>query len=925
MELRLPALSQIALFNSVYAKAGITPGDVNYVETHGAGTLLGDPIEFKALNEFFRRHTSEVGYCAIGSVKSNIGHTTLAAGVAGLIKVLLALKNSYPPPSLNFESANPHIDFEGSPFFVASQGMDWQPGNSGRRIAGVSSFGFSGTNCHLVVEEGPQRPAQNHDRRNKNGYFLIPVSAKTEDALRNRLQQLTDYLKCGPNITDLAFTLGVGRQHFRFRAGFVVRNLQDLEQSLRRVLAGEKPPRAFQHIPGTHTSVPPTSNSPGPISQNEAETSSPEYLEELAKTYVQGGDPDWAALYKGCSARRIPLPTYPFARARHWITGGSLPTVGAIRHHPLLGRLSPDISPGNTAIFSSEIHPDSRIVADHRVGTRAILPATACLEMALSAAGANISTPLRLTSVRWLQPLEVVAPRSIRFAITPEGSRHIFELRAPDEHVPYARGTISSAVERPAPETVDLAAMADQCPNTVSRHEIYAAFDRAGIQYGPSFRALESVAFGREQALGKLVPPEIPVGDPSQFKLHPCLLDAALQAAAVLESQVSGQPYLPVSLDSLELLRPLAAPGFSCVTRKGDHKFDVVITDLEGRVCVRCEGFALRARKTGREATVLIPAWMEAERLPQSAPHNTTKRRVAVFYTAGTKPSLVQELVKLHPNDEIIEGQPGNASLRPPLDMIYFVASSDGLSRAEQSDRTLALFRIVKTLISVDQVHHPLQLKVVLTGAVATSKEEPLHPDLAGMMGLARAIGAEYPRWKVGCIDIGTDPHDMAATARRIFDETLDHRFIALRGDRRLVRVFKPCPPMNSSTSLFKERGAYLILGGAGGIGLALSRHLARIKHARLAWIGRRPLDSELGRRLAEIKSLGGEAIYVQADATDLAALERAVAAVRKEFGAINGAIHAAGVLLGKTLANLTETEFASGVGPEGRGRGQPC
>src|SRR5204863_7060646 len=106
----------------------------------------------------------------------------------------------------------------------------------------------------------------------------------------------------------------------------------------------------------------------------------------------------------------------------------------------------------------------------------------------------------------------------------------------------------------------------------------------------------------------------------------------------------------------------------------------------EGRVCVRCEGFALRARKTGQEASVLIPAWMEAEKLPQSAPHNTPNRRVAVFYTPGASPSLVQELAKLHPNDEIVEGQPGNASLRPPLDLIYFVASSDGLSRAEQSD-----------------------------------------------------------------------------------------------------------------------------------------------------------------------------------------------------------------------------------------------
>ena len=122
-----------------------------------------------------------------------------------------------------------------------------------------------------------------------------------------------------------------------------------------------------------------------------------------------------------------------------------------------------------------------------------------------------------------------------------------------------------------------------------------------------------------------------------------------------------------------------------------------------------------------------------------------------------------------------------------------------------------------------------------------TFEEEPVHSHQAALLGLSRALGAEYPRWRVVCIDIGAGRQNMRETARRVFEESVDHNLVALRGDRRLVRVFKPLPSAGAPTSAFQEHGAYLILGGTGGLGFALSRHLARTKRARLAWIGKRP------------------------------------------------------------------------------------
>ncbi|MCB0214463.1 MAG: hypothetical protein KDJ52_34305, partial [Anaerolineae bacterium] len=153
------AKSQRDLQVAVYRKYGIDPSEITYVETQGAGSKLGDSIELEALTESFRRYTEARHYCAIGSVKTNIGHTSAAAGVAGLIKVLLALKHKQLPPLLHFEQPNEHIDFEDSPFYVNTALKDWHV-KAGPRRAAVNSFGFSGTNAHLVIEEYQRAAAQ---------------------------------------------------------------------------------------------------------------------------------------------------------------------------------------------------------------------------------------------------------------------------------------------------------------------------------------------------------------------------------------------------------------------------------------------------------------------------------------------------------------------------------------------------------------------------------------------------------------------------------------------------------------------------------------------------------------------------------------------------------------------------------------------
>jgi iturin family lipopeptide synthetase A len=202
---------QAAVIAEALALAGVEPETIGYIEAHGTGTPVGDPIELAALNQVFRQSTSQRGFCAIGSVKTNIGHLDTAAGIAGLIKAILALKHKQIPPSLHYEQPNPKIDFADSPFYVNSTLRDW-PGADAPRRAGVSSFGIGGTNAHIILEEAPPAVASQPARPAQ----LLVISARTATALDSATAQLATYLKghAEVDLADVAHTLQVGRRAF---------------------------------------------------------------------------------------------------------------------------------------------------------------------------------------------------------------------------------------------------------------------------------------------------------------------------------------------------------------------------------------------------------------------------------------------------------------------------------------------------------------------------------------------------------------------------------------------------------------------------------------------------------------------------------------------------------------------------------------
>jgi 3-oxoacyl-(acyl-carrier-protein) synthase/NAD(P)-dependent dehydrogenase (short-subunit alcohol dehydrogenase family)/acyl carrier protein len=346
--------AQADVLIAAYRKTGIDPRTVGYIEAHGTGTELGDPIEINGLKTAFSELIQSTGEgpmpqasCGIGSVKSNIGHLELAAGVAGVIKVLLQMQHKQLVKSLHCEQINSYIQLESSPFYIVQENREWEAlqdreGNLLPRRAGVSSFGFGGVNAHVVLEEyvskGRTSRSGAGDRKVGEGWplssmgasptstprLLIVLSARNEARLYEQVQQLLGRIQAGrcteEELLDLAYTLQVGRTAMEERLALQVSSLVELEEKLRRYL--QEP----QQAGGWHRGqVKQYKEMVSLFSTNEElQEAIDKWLqrgkyEKLLQGWVKGLVIDWKRLYGEQLPRRISLPTYPFAQERYWI------------------------------------------------------------------------------------------------------------------------------------------------------------------------------------------------------------------------------------------------------------------------------------------------------------------------------------------------------------------------------------------------------------------------------------------------------------------------------------------------------------------------------------------------------------------------------------------------------------------------------
>ncbi|CUB25616.1 Tyrocidine synthase 3 [Bacillus subtilis] len=317
--------AQTEVIEMAWKDAGITPETLSFIEAHGTGTKLGDPVEFNGLCKAFEKVTEKKQFCAIGSVKANIGHLFEAAGIVGLIKSVLMLNHKKIPPLAHFNKPNPLIPFHSSPFYVNQEVMDFTPEDRPLR-GGISSFGFSGTNAHVVLEEytpeSEYAPEEGHDPH------LFVLSAHTETSLYELAHQYRQYISddSQSSLRSICYTASTGRAHLDYCLALIVSSKQELIDKLTSLIQGER------NLPQVHfgykniKEMQPAekddlSKQVSDLMQHRACTKDERiiWLNRIAELYVQRAVIDWRAVYSNEVVQKTPLPLYPFERNRCWV------------------------------------------------------------------------------------------------------------------------------------------------------------------------------------------------------------------------------------------------------------------------------------------------------------------------------------------------------------------------------------------------------------------------------------------------------------------------------------------------------------------------------------------------------------------------------------------------------------------------------
>jgi len=625
------AESQTRLQQSVYDKYQIDPADIQLIEAHGTGTKLGDPIEVDALKQSFKKYTQKTDYCALGSVKSNIGHCLTAAGVAGVIKLLLALKHKKLPPTINYNQLNEHINIKESPFYINDQLQDWDLKDAQRRQAAISAFGFSGTNAHIVIAEyqpplDVKEPALAVTPKNK---VIVPLSSRTLEQLKQKAQDLLDFIhKEGSsiNLIEMAYTLQTGREAMEERLGFMVSSIDQLAEKLQFYMNGDENREGIYQ-----GQVKLNKEGLSIISQDDDmkeaiidKSISQNKIFKLLELWVKGLEIDWNKLYGEIKPGRTSLPLYPFAKERYWIdavdtTQQSVFNSPAAVLHPLLHTNTSDLIQQS---YSSTFSGEEFFLKDHQIRTdglsgQKVLPGVAYLEMArIAVEQALPSLPeltIELRNTTWLQPIVVEGQKQVSIALYADdvegrlNEQIEYEIYSQDneEEIVHCEG---QALFVPAYEPVklDLSQLkTEMASGTIESTKIYEAFNQMGLHYGPAHQGITSIFLGENQLLAQLSLPTVVEASQNDFLLHPSLMDGALQSSiGLIEdlTKLSAQPSVPFALVSLRLISACTKEMFAWVRysqgskpKERVSKLDIDLCDQEGNVCVQIRGFTSRA------------------------------------------------------------------------------------------------------------------------------------------------------------------------------------------------------------------------------------------------------------------------------------------------------------------------------------------
>ncbi|MEM7200893.1 MAG: amino acid adenylation domain-containing protein [Planctomycetota bacterium] len=880
---------QAEVIASAHALADVDPDEIDYIECHGTATPLGDPIEVAALTRAFRARTDRTGYCALGSVKSNIGHADTAAGVAGLIKAVLALEHEQIPPSLYFDEPNPDIDFARSPFFVNGALRPWPRGERPRR-AGVSSFGIGGTNAHVLLEEGPAaEPSPGRPQQ------LLVLSAKSESALDAATADLAGHLKAHPEIglADVAFTLQASRSAFVHRRFLVASDIADAatiwaddavarraETALQRA---EDPPVVFM-FPGQgaqHVGMGRELFETEPVFRAEvercAELLRPQLGLDLCEIlYPATPTEEHDAQLRQTRITQPALFVVEYALAQLWMSWGVLPDA-MIGHS-----VGEYVAACLAGVFSVE--EALRLVAK-RASLMQELPEGGMLSVGLPEAEVMglLNGELSLSAVNGPSSCVVSGPSPAVEALQEQLAEQDLPCRL--LHTSHAfHSTMMEPIVEPFAAVVaevQLAPAALPCVSTVTgdwiepgdwaRPDYWAKNLRHPVRFSDAAKALLDkdehvfLEVGPGQTLSALVRQQ---GKPAKGRTvlpsmrHPqeALSDRALLLRSVGRLWLAGVRLDWPALHRGEMHRRVPLPTYP---------FERQRYWIEGSPGVAAGPAGSDLSRKPNVADWFWQASWQSVAAPPGVAAETLSGGLLFAGDDALSRGLQEQLrpdVVVRAGSGYREVSPGVFELRPGAreDYDQLVAAlrqrgafpdrvvhlwgvrdrraDDGLAHREEIEARgfYSLLHLAQAL-QAHEIDQELRLEVVVNDLHAVLGDEAFAPARAAALGPCRVIPAELEQIQCRVIDVSTAGlGEVGARQVRCELAAPPIPVVAYRGPRRWVPAFAPVPLAEAAPPLWlRPGGVFLITGGLGGVGHAIAQRLATVAGTKMVLTSR--------------------------------------------------------------------------------------
>jgi thioester reductase-like protein len=866
--------------------AKLRPNDIDVIEAHGTGTALGDPIEMEAISNVFRGRELPLH---IGSVKTNMGHLEGAAGIAGMIKMILSLQNRTIPKHLNFTEINPLIDlvkFKGN---IPTENQNWPQEENKIRRAGVSSFGLNGTNAHVILEEAPEQTPMTYTSCDS---YLFCFSAKSSETLSAQLNAFAMFLDTSIiealHPVDVSFTLNTGRAQFESRVAIIAVSLHDLKHKI---------------------------NSKAFLQPNDL-VSKTTLEAEKAEEFLQGEHVNFDKLYL-CPTKKVVLPGYVFQKKRYWATHASSsnsPSFNA-RIHPFL-RNHVESHRHHEALFTtliSNTYPS--YVLDYKLYDTAVLADASFVSMLISYVLQTLKKESgTFSDIVFLQPLIIHNKAFPYLQLIVNKACDVFEIISYKDKgltnlTVHATGKFVSTPWQSKP-LVEIEALRKSLHNEYLSLDLTKKAQSLGLDLGPHFDWIKQISYHDSEILATLRHPAM--HEKEGYDFYPGLLDAAFQTMLVWTEFDPSKSHvqLPKTIDKLSFQRCTSSPCYISVKKIKHNKAHIEFLDVNGDMIIDMGLITLKPLAETdfrgmqeQQYKNLTPAYAIDWHEKNPDPFNEVEAKTQDFRLLVISPEehdFTQLKTCLLPmNIHVSKKLPIATSLKHAL--YIYPENDDG----NLTDSIVQLHACIQKLTNMPLIE---SIGVMINHSLSHSM----------VSGYWNTLRIEYPEKNIYFIESSFEHSRLLgiiikAQCYRIAEEN----HVAIRNGvyfvPRLTHIEQQAPllaKINHDDSFrYSKTGTYLITGGLGGLGRILINHLINQNVKHLVLLSRRSTDV-LPDWLTTLQKSDVNIQYYSINVTHTKTIKTIIDTINNSSAPLAGIFHLAGRLMDKSIARLGQIDF---------------